>query len=71
MGKCKNPIVVQYTGLDSQLVFCVYWTQKEAAHSRKGMSLSARVRASGQRAKASAFRVLTQADSRRCDPDLR
>lgn len=70
MGKCKNPIVVQYTGLDSQLVFCVYWTQKKVAHSRKGMSLSARVRASGQRAKASAFRVL-KTDSRRCDPDLR
>lgn len=31
MEKCKNLIVVQYTSVDSQLVFCVYWTQKEAA----------------------------------------
>lgn len=52
-------------------LLCVLDSERSGSNSREGMSLPARVRGSGQRAKASVFPVLTQADSRRCDPDLR
>lgn len=67
----SNSCSVHKSRFPTGLLLCVLDSERSGSDSREGMSLPARVRGGGQRAKASVFRVLTQADSRRGDPDLR